>query len=125
MTYSLDEKTAAVERGELWWRFPTSRDAHSREWSLLSDDLSQPYDEDLQLEDDRIPAEYHIGPTAPVVLTELERELLDALKAVRRSLSIANDTPDGPIRDTIWNGPGETLFDFIDTTIAKATGGAA
>lgn len=85
MTYTIEEKTAAVERGELWWRFPTSCDAYGREWSLLSDDLSQPYDGYLQREDDRIPAEYHIGQTAPVVLNELERELLEALIDLERT----------------------------------------
>lgn len=52
-------------------------------------------------------------------------ELLAALKAARKSLQVANDTPDGPIRDTIWHGPAETLFDFMDAAIEKAQGGAA
>lgn len=48
-------------------------------------------------------------------------DLLAALKAARQSLEVANDEPGGPIRDTIWHGPAETLFDFIDAAIAKAT----
>ena len=54
-------------------------------------------------------------------LTARRDELLDALKAARQSLEVANDEPGGPIRDTIWHGPAETLFDFIDAAIAKAT----
>jgi len=47
--------------------------------------------------------------------------LLAALIEARHVLQLANDTPNGPIVDTIWmmHRP-ETLFDFIDSMIAKA-----
>lgn len=50
-------------------------------------------------------------------------ELLETLIQARQVLQFANETPNGPIRDTIWmmHGP-ETLFDFLDAAIAKATG---
>lgn len=44
--------------------------------------------------------------------------LQETLRAVREALQLANDTPNGPINDTIWmpHGP-ETLFDFIDAAL--------
>lgn len=63
---------------------------------------------------------------ARMLALQMQRdELLAALKAARKSLQVANDTTDGPIRDTIWHGPAETLFDFMDAAIAKVEGGAA
>ena len=67
-------------------------------------------------------------------------ELLDALKArdaeierlrgviveTRRVLEQENNKGDASaIRDTIWRGPAETLFDYLDAAIdqARATGG--
>ena len=55
-------------------------------------------------------------------LHALNAELLADMKAARQSLQVANDTPNGPINDTIWHGPAETLFDFMDHAIAKAGG---
>jgi hypothetical protein len=47
--------------------------------------------------------------------------LLDALINARHALQLANDTPNGPICDTIWMMHSqETLFDFMDATIARA-----
>lgn len=40
------------------------------------------------------------------------------LQAIRKTLHEANGLQDSPIQDTIWHGPGETLFDFIDNTLA-------
>lgn len=59
-------------------------------------------------------------------LTAERDELLAALREAREALRVANETPNGPITDTIWmmDRP-ETLFDFIDAAIAKATGSAA
>lgn len=62
-------------------------------------------------------------PTYALAIDQRD-ELLAALKLARKSLQVANDTPDGPIRDTIWHGPAETLFDFMDAAIEKAQGGA-
>lgn len=58
-------------------------------------------------------------------LHALNAELLADMKAARQSMQVANDTPNGPISDTIWHGPSETLFDFMDYAIAKAEGRAA
>lgn len=41
-------------------------------------------------------------------------DLRAALEAVRDTLRRENDKPGGPIVDTIWHTPHETLFDFID-----------
>ena len=51
-------------------------------------------------------------------------ELLATLIEARSALQFANDSPNGGINDTIWmmDRP-ETLFDFLDAAIAKATGG--
>jgi hypothetical protein len=46
-------------------------------------------------------------------------ELLATLKDARACLEAANNTPNGPITDTIWYGPAETLFDFIDAALEK------
>lgn len=51
--------------------------------------------------------------------------LLGKVIEARQALQFANDTPCGPINDTIWmmHGP-ETLFDFLDAAIASVKGGA-
>lgn len=57
---------------------------------------------------------------------ERERDqLLSALKDAREALEFANDTPGGPIIDTIWmmHRP-ETLLDHLDAAIAAAKDGA-
>lgn len=47
-------------------------------------------------------------------------ELRDAFINARYALQLANDTPNGPICDTIWMMHSmETLFDFMDATIAQ------
>lgn len=46
-----------------------------------------------------------------------------ALKDTRACLEAANNTPNGPIIDTIWCGPAETLFDFIDAELEKVGAG--
>ena len=43
-----------------------------------------------------------------------------ALEAIRACLQKHNEDPNGPIRDTIWYGNGETLFDFIDSALQAA-----
>lgn len=52
-------------------------------------------------------------------------KLLSALEAARTTLERENQREGGPICDTIWHGDAETLFDFMDSAIAKAKGGAA
>lgn len=53
-----------------------------------------------------------------------EAELLLVLIEARKALEKANE--DGPICDTIWMpGRPETLFDFLDVAIEKATSAQA
>ncbi|MBS1143399.1 MAG: hypothetical protein H6R14_805 [Proteobacteria bacterium] len=44
-------------------------------------------------------------------------DLLAALVNSRNCLESANEMGDGPIVDTIWYGPAETLFDYMDSVI--------
>lgn len=48
--------------------------------------------------------------------------LLTVLANVRNALESANEMGDGPIIDTIWYGPAETLFDYIDAHLANFSG---
>ncbi len=48
---------------------------------------------------------------------ELKR-LHAGLAEVRRVLVAENEREGGPITDTIWRGPGETLLDYIDNLTA-------
>jgi hypothetical protein len=54
--------------------------------------------------------------------TENEARLLTALKNIKRCLEQENGKGDGAIRDTIWYGPGETLFDYIDSETGVGDG---
>ena len=56
-------------------------------------------------------------------LHAVNSELLCAMKASRKTLVKANKAG-GPITDTIWHGPCETLFDFMDAAITKAEAAA-
>ena len=47
----------------------------------------------------------------------MSKDLIQALEAIKATLEKANQT--GVITDTIWHGPGETLWDFIDNTIDR------
>lgn len=42
---------------------------------------------------------------------------VQALREVLAALKRENERDLGPICDTIWHGPGETLFDFIENSI--------
>ena len=53
-------------------------------------------------------------------LIEQRDELLAALRDSLASLERANNIFNGPINDTIWHKPYETLFDFMYAAIAKA-----
>jgi len=80
MSYTLEQKREALAKGELWWRFPSFGDDFHRTWTLMSNDLQDCLvrDKDLGMPG----AEYFIGPIPPRVLSELEGELLEALKAM-------------------------------------------
>lgn len=52
-------------------------------------------------------------------------ELLAVLVNSRNALESANEMGDGPIVDTIWYSPHETLFDYMDAALAGSQGGAA
>lgn len=57
---------------------------------------------------------------------QAERDmLLEAMSESRKALEHANELPNGPICDTIWmiEGP-ETLFDFMDSALARCTDSA-
>lgn len=43
--------------------------------------------------------------------------LAQALREVLATLKRENERAEGPIKDTIWHGPAETLFDFIENTL--------
>ncbi len=58
--------------------------------------------------------------TAPPPTVEVEKDvarLRETLINVRQALQAANDTPNGPICDTIWLSGCETLFDYIDAAL--------
>ena len=78
--YTLEQKAVALIRNELWWRFPDAPGAEN--WSLIRDDVGIANESDLTDKN----AAYHIGPTPPRVLTELEQELLNQLKEATRLL---------------------------------------
>mgnify|MGYP003492872625 CR=1 FL=1 len=92
MSYTLEQKRDALKSNELWWRFPEWDDDHHRKWTLMNVDLDgcivMPSDFDMT------GAEYFIGPTPPRVLSELEGELLEALKAVLPYLTDGEDAGD-------------------------------
>lgn len=68
---------------------------------------------------------YH-GARSKIVDAEQKRdELLAVLNDVRVCLEVANNTPNGPIIDTIWRSGYETLFDFIDAELEKLGSGEA
>ena len=57
---------------------------------------------------------------AVLALIAENEKLRGALLSVQRTLLLANEELDGPIRDTIWYSDHETLFDFIDATLAAS-----
>ena len=80
MTYTVEQKALAVLRKQLWWRFPKGF-AGAKSWSLMTDDLSNIDESDI----DQDGAEYYIGddyPPEPRELNELEVELLNCLREV-------------------------------------------
>lgn len=53
-------------------------------------------------------------------------EFHGALQQIRLALEVANNTPDGPVRDTIWMPDAvQTLFDFIDDQLETMAPAAA
>lgn len=69
MSYTLEQKREALAKGELWWRFPISKFEENKQWS-------RPHIQYIT----NPAAIYFIGSTPPRVLSELEGELLEALK---------------------------------------------
>jgi len=47
----------------------------------------------------------------------MSKDLIQVLTAIKATLEEANQS--GVITDTIWHGPGETLWDFIDNRIDR------
>ena len=93
MSYTLEQKREAMKKGELWWRLPESPLEYSKNWTSVSIDLRGGFGAKTRYLD-LTAAEYHIGPTPPRVLSELERELLEALKAVLPYLTDGEDAGD-------------------------------
>lgn len=65
-------------------------------------------------------AAYNQAATA-IVLERQRDQLLTSLINCRRTLEVVNEVPGGPINDTIWYGPAETLFDYMDSVIESAS----
>lgn len=62
------------------------------------------------------------GWMAACLAAEKQRDqLLTAIINCRRTLEVVNEVPGGPINDTIWYGPAETLFDYMDSVIESAS----
>jgi hypothetical protein len=53
---------------------------------------------------------------------EQSGRLLETLIEVKRVLAKTNEMPRGPIVDTIWYSPHETLFDYIDSNLNQNQG---
>lgn len=75
------------------------------------------------------PIEAIAAPPAPQQVVndardERIQELTTTLEEVQRVLAQTNNTQDGPIVDTIWRGPAETLFDYIDAALQSTPQGA-
>ena len=77
MSYTIEQKREALKRLELWWRVP-GPNSQDCEWSRFIMTANSSYLDTKH-------AEYFIGPTPPRVLTELEGELLGALKAIEQA----------------------------------------
>ena len=79
--------------------------------------------EELIAERDTLRTALHTQAEESAKLIEQRDGLLQALKESRRALEAANAWPDGggAIVDTIWYTATETLFDFMDAAIEKAT----
>jgi hypothetical protein len=48
-----------------------------------------------------------------------EDKAVIALRNVLATLKRENERPSGPIRDTIWHGDAETLFDYIESALEE------
>ena len=64
-------------------------------------------------------AQYHSDGATIKRLEEQSNGLLTVLINVRNALESVNEMGDGPIVDTIWYGPAETLFDYMDAELDK------
>lgn len=74
MSYTLEQKREALERNELWVRYPSSRFERERIWERV-DPLAKTITQYLRHRSGL----YFIGPTPPRVLSELEGELANVL----------------------------------------------
>lgn len=67
-----------------------------------------------------LPHETFLPVAVPDVVAQRD-QLLTAIINCRRTLEVVNEVPGGPINDTIWYGPAETLFDYMDSVIESAS----
>jgi hypothetical protein len=80
-----------------------------------NDSMLPPVRQDL-IEEDSMPVEIIDR------VTKQRDELLTVLVNSRNCLESANEMGDGPIVDTIWYGPAETLFEYMDGVILGGQG---
>lgn len=117
MNYTLEQKREALAKGELWWRFPKSVIDENRVWSRVDEDYRQDTPSDAALR--RSFSEYFIGPTPPRVLSELEGELLEALKELLIDMRLAQTNMRAAAkRDPAWEGCAEAIQPRVDAAIA-------
>lgn len=98
MSYTLEQKREARANGELWWRFANASYGPDQQWTNEQNAAISAKG-----------AEYFIGPTPPRVLSELERELLEACKAINILDPQESSTGD-------WN----EAFKLVSAAIKKA-----
>lgn len=108
MSYTIKQKREAVDRNELWVCFPNGCYVSSNQWRSAHPAL-------LELST----AIYFIGPTPPRVLSELEGELLDALKELLIDMRLAQTNMRAAAkRDPAWEGCAEAIQPRVDAAIA-------
>jgi hypothetical protein len=99
--YTIEEKALAVLEERLWWRFQGQPiGAKDYEWSKITDDFEKVSKEDISKEG----AVYHIGDTAPRILTDLETELLGVLRCVHQLFAEGKAYPMKMVEDAIAKG---------------------
>lgn len=74
----------------------------------------------LTAERDALRDQVHAEQRRALDFRDERDRLREALVNARATLERANTTPNGPIRDTIWHGDCETLFDYMDAHIDAA-----
>lgn len=117
MSYTLEQKREAVKRNELWWMCLDTDDEYLSKWTSVHQDMGGVNFHDGYLLQDG--TEYFIGPTPPRVLSELEGELLEALKELLIDMRLAQTNMRAAAkRDPAWEGCAEAIQPRVDAAIA-------